>query len=251
MPLTDAQTTGLKAAILAYLTAEGGCFARTAAAFKQDVGDDLFVVSDCVLKYVVSRGNKTSVDKKTLEAMVLSYLNSMAEGRFTRTVAAFKEEALIDGDGEVHQVVSETALETAWKSVHDESKSDMVFDAIKKGDLAEVQMYICVGVDVKAMRLKLKEIGDNRDDDGNDNDDDDDNNDNEDDDDNDGNDGDDGDDGDDDGDAYLQMIQMMCRRLRTQTRHPSHDDDDDDEQAGQESAEIRSLRLVLMVTQTW
>jgi len=100
MPLTDAQTTGLEAAILAYLTAEGGCFARTAAAFKQDVGDDLFVVSDCVLKYIVSRGNKTSVDKKTLEAMVLSYLNSMAEGRFTRTVAAFKEEALIDGDGE-------------------------------------------------------------------------------------------------------------------------------------------------------
>jgi Ankyrin repeats (3 copies) len=36
MALTDAQKTGLEAAILAYLAAEGGRFARTVAAFKEE-----------------------------------------------------------------------------------------------------------------------------------------------------------------------------------------------------------------------
>jgi hypothetical protein len=61
MPLTDAQTTGLEAAILAYpAAAEGGRFVRTVAAFKEETqvlgggdgngGDSNLVVSGAVLE---------------------------------------------------------------------------------------------------------------------------------------------------------------------------------------------------------
>ena len=101
MPLTDAQTAGLEAAILAYLVAKGERFARTAAAFNE-------------------------------------------------------EAQLQDCDGDDAPVVSGTVLEKAWTHVKRilsrPAASGALYDAIESGDAAEVQLYVCVGVDVEALR---------------------------------------------------------------------------------------------------
>ena len=103
----------------------------------------------------------THAQKTGLEAAILAYLAAEG-GRFARTVAAFKEEAQGPGGGgngtENKLVVSGAVLEKAWAMVHHSLKSKgkartkAFFDAIESGDLAEVQLYECVGVDVKALR---------------------------------------------------------------------------------------------------
>jgi len=165
MALTHAQRTGLEAAILAYLTAEGGRFARTVAAFKEEAqqggsgsAEDALVVDGSVLE----KAWKIFISKEPqvtgLEAAILAYLAAEG-GRFARTVAAFKEEAQVLGGGDGgNVVVSGAVLEKAWAHVHHNLKSKgkanqkTFFDAIESGDLAEVQLYVCVGVDVKALR---------------------------------------------------------------------------------------------------
>ena len=99
----------------------------------------------------------THAQKTGLEATILAYL--VAEGgRFARTVAAFKEEAALGGDGDdANLVVSGEVLEKAWTFVHcglnNRTKTTKVFQAIDSGDLAEVQLYACVGIDAKALRF--------------------------------------------------------------------------------------------------
>jgi len=100
----------------------------------------------------------THAQKTGLEAAVLAYLTAEG-GRFARTVAAFKEEAQVLGGGnEGNLVVSGAVLEKAWVHVHHILKSKgkanqkAFFDAIESGDSAEVQLYVCVGVDVEALR---------------------------------------------------------------------------------------------------
>ena len=100
----------------------------------------------------------THAQKTGLEAAILAYLAAEG-GRFARTVAAFKEEAQEPGnDDQVNLVVSGAVLEKAWEMMHHTLKSkskprtQAFFDAIESGDLAEVQLYECVGVDVKALR---------------------------------------------------------------------------------------------------
>ena len=86
-------------------------------------------------------------------------------GRFARTLAAFKAEAPVGGgDGEENNlVVSGAVLEKAWAMVHHtlkskgKSRTKAFFDAIESGDLAEVQLYECVGVDVQALRYGVDE----------------------------------------------------------------------------------------------
>ena len=94
-----------------------------------------------------------------LEAAVLAYLAAAEGGRFARAAAAFKEELQRggSGDGKDNLVVSGAVLEKAWMCVHrslddDATKAKKVFDAIEAGDLAEVELYVCVGVDVEALR---------------------------------------------------------------------------------------------------
>jgi hypothetical protein len=168
MALTHAQRTGLEAAILAYLTAEGGRFARTVAAFKEEAqqggsgsAEDALVVDGSVLE----KAWKIFISKEPqvtgLEAAILAYLAAEG-GRFARTVAAFKEEAQVLGGGDGGNVVVDDAvMEKAWAIVHHglggATQTKAFFKAIKSGDLAEVQVYVCVGVDVKALRYGEKE----------------------------------------------------------------------------------------------
>jgi len=100
----------------------------------------------------------THAQKTGLEAAILAYL--VAEGTwFARTVAAFKEESLLPGgggDADDNLAVSGAVLEKAWAFVRRNmdcaDKYTGVFDAVASGDLAEVQLYACVGVDVKSLR---------------------------------------------------------------------------------------------------
>ena len=105
MVLTHAQRTGLEAAILAYLTAEGGRFARTVAAFKEEAqqggsgsAEDALVVDGAVLE----KAWKIFISKEPqvtgLDVAILAYLTAEG-GRFARTVAAFKEESHVPGAG--------------------------------------------------------------------------------------------------------------------------------------------------------
>ena len=86
----------------------------------------------------------------SLEAAILAYLTAQGE-RFARTVAAFKEEAMLPDDGsdnaaaDQQVLVSGAVLERAWVHArHDLMTNDEMafFDAIKSGDLAEVQLYV-------------------------------------------------------------------------------------------------------------
>ena len=105
----------------------------------------------------------TDAQKAGLEAAILAYLAAEG-GRFARTVASFKEEAQGPAGGggndaeEDNLVVSGAVLEKAWAMVNHtltskgKPRTKAFFDAIKLGDVAEVQLYECVGVDVKALR---------------------------------------------------------------------------------------------------
>jgi hypothetical protein len=100
----------------------------------------------------------TDVQKTGLEAAILAYL--VAEGgRFTRTVAAFKEEAQNGGGGgggeEDVMVVSGLVMEKAWAFVREnQAQNQAFFLSIKSGDLSAVQLHVCVGVDIKALRAQ-------------------------------------------------------------------------------------------------
>ena len=169
MPLTDAQTTGLEAAILAYLAAaEGGRFVRTVAAFKEETqvpgggdgngGNSTLVVSGAVLekmwtKFVQEHSVQINLG---LDAAILAYMAAKEGGRFARTVSAFIEEAILSGGEGGSVVEGEGVLEEActhvFRSLNDVVQTKSFFDAIESGDLAEVQLYECVGVDVRALR---------------------------------------------------------------------------------------------------
>ena len=106
----------------------------------------------------------THAQKTGLEAAILAYLAAEG-GRFARTVAAFKEESqLQDGtrgadDSENELVVSGEVLGNAWAMVYrglnTVTQKEALFDAIASGDLATVQLYVCVGVDVETLRRDL------------------------------------------------------------------------------------------------
>ena len=105
----------------------------------------------------------TDAQKTGLEAAILAYLAAEG-GRFARTVAAFKEEAQGPGNEDPgNLVVNGAVLEKAWMMVNHTLKSKgkprtkAFFDAIKSGDLAEVQLYVCVGVDVQAQQYGVEE----------------------------------------------------------------------------------------------
>ena len=111
----------------------------------------------------------THAQKMGLEAAILAYLAEEG-GRFARTVAAFKEEAQLGiggGNGDSNLVVSGAVLEKAWaftqRGLNGAVEKKAFYDAIESGDMAEVQLYVCVGVDVKALRREKTE-SDRRDD---------------------------------------------------------------------------------------
>ena len=74
-------------------------------------------------------------------------------GRFARAAAAFKEELQRGGDGGENSTleVSGSVLAKAWAVAHrglnGATKTAKVFDAIKAGDMAEVELYVCVGTE--------------------------------------------------------------------------------------------------------
>jgi Ankyrin repeats (3 copies)/Ankyrin repeats (many copies) len=171
MSLTHAQRTGLEAAILAYLDAKGERFSRTVATFKEeanargDIGVDALEVSGAVLKKAWEKYFYVKFQSCCLDTAVLEYL--IAEGgRFARTVTAFKEDARQPGGfiaGVLDRIVGGytalvarirgATLEKAWVYVHgrlvcDVMQSTVFFGAIESGDVAEVQLYVCVGIDV-------------------------------------------------------------------------------------------------------
>jgi hypothetical protein len=100
----------------------------------------------------------THVQQTGLQAAILAYLAAADGGRFARAAAAFKEELQRGGDGGENSTleVSGSVLAKAWAVAHrglnGATKTAKVFDAIKAGDMAEVELYVCVGVDVKALR---------------------------------------------------------------------------------------------------
>jgi len=84
--------------------------------------------------------------------------------RFERTVVAHAEESQIHGRAGGGEVVpppagSETALEKAWASFVEQrnfNDTEKLFDAIYEGDLAEVQLFVWMGIDVEAQRFQGK-----------------------------------------------------------------------------------------------
>ena len=112
----------------------------------------------------------THAQQTGLEAAILAYLAAAEGGRFVRTAAAFKEEMRASGGGGDDQqgnlVVSGAVLEKAWASVqrsaHTEANKTTLYDAIKAGDLAEVQLYECAGVEVGMLKEEIYEDGDYR-----------------------------------------------------------------------------------------
>jgi len=96
-----------------------------------------------------------------LEAAVLAYLAAAEGGRFARAAAAFKEELRRGDDGANKKCieVSGSVLEKAWVVAHrglnGATKTKKVFDAIKAGDMAEVELYVCVGTAAAARLLPL------------------------------------------------------------------------------------------------
>jgi len=114
----------------------------------------------------------THAQKTGLEAAILAYLTAEG-GRFARTVAAFKEEAQGPGAGGNDEgnnlIVNGAVLEKAWTHLHHTLKSKgnanqkAFFAAIESGDVAEVQLYGCVGIDVKAFRYTCEYFNDDDD----------------------------------------------------------------------------------------
>jgi len=170
MPLTHAQKTGLlEVAILAYLAAaEGGRFARTAAAFKKEVqvaGVDggglryeLFGLSErgSVLKeaWANTHGIEmplTHAQRGELEAAILAYLAAAEGRRYARTVAAFKVEAHLPGRGNPANLVLEKACKFVHRKLKKIAQKWALYDAIQAGDLAEVQLYASIGIEIKIL----------------------------------------------------------------------------------------------------
>ena len=157
---------------MAYLAAaEGGRFVRTVVAFREEVqvlgGDGnqqgTLVVSGAVLEKAWAKANcgkpLSHAQQTGLEAAILAHLAAAEGGRFARAAAAFKEEAQIaggGGDDHVHLAVSGAVLEKAWMLVHralkKTAKKGALLDAIKAGDLAEVQLHACVGDTVEMLK---------------------------------------------------------------------------------------------------
>jgi len=171
MALTHAQKTGLEAAILAYLAAEGGRFARTVAAFKEEAqvgggGDEgNQVVSGAVLEKAWAHlhhtlKSKSKANQKAFFAAIES--GDVAEVQLYACVGvdveAFRNTCEFrygndDDDDEEAEEVDVSPL--FWAARHDQL-------AIV---VAEVQLYGCVGIDVKAFRNTCEFRYDNDDDD--------------------------------------------------------------------------------------
>ena len=90
----------------------------------------------------------THAQKKGLEAAFEAYLTAEG-GRFARTLAAFMAEAQLPG--------SRSGGSGDEDDVDDATQTGALIDAVKTGDLATVQLYVCVGVDVRT--LLDEEIG--------------------------------------------------------------------------------------------
>ena len=177
MALSKVQKNGLHAAILAYLAANGGRCAPSLAAFKSEAGGgggDTLAVSGSVLTNAWTTFTNEHAQTMSLETAIVEYL--AAGGRpFARTAAAFKQVVQLTGPGSnsnsasssrsdrvsarnaqisARELVSGPVLVKAWTFLHEflrcKPKTRAFFKAIESGNLAELQLYVCVGVDVEA-----------------------------------------------------------------------------------------------------
>jgi len=169
IPLTRHQKVGLEAAILAHVVGKGEQFARAAAVLKEELqeggsdGADALVVSGAVLGKAWTKFIRERRQEMGLNAAILAYL--IAEGdRFERTVATIEEDAHMPGGCGVYGaegalVARGKVLDKMWKFVHRDmnsmSQTTALSKAIETGDLAEVQLYECVRIDIMALRHGL------------------------------------------------------------------------------------------------
>ena len=119
-------------------------------------GGNALEVSGAVLekawKKSVRKIWKRSARNKSLEAAVLEHL-AAAGNNFARSLAEFKK-ANGGIDAIDNPFESGSVLENAWAIVASELDGRAhaeFFENIEKGDLEEVQLYMCVGVNVKDM----------------------------------------------------------------------------------------------------
>ena len=135
---------------MAHLVEGGERFTRTVAAFNEEVLEGNLVVSGAVLEKAWQEFCRTRTPLD-LEAALLEYLTAEG-GRFARTAAAFQEEAHC-------LVVSGAVMENAWEDVSSVmiEKADCIFEYIESGDLADVQLYVCVGLDLKDLMQEIVE----------------------------------------------------------------------------------------------
>jgi len=171
--LTEAQRTGLEAAILAHLAAAGSRFARTAAAFKQEaqlpggIGVDALEVSGAVLAKAWEMFNCEHAQRSSLDTVVLEYL--IAEGgRFARTVTMFKEdtrqpggfmagvlERLVGGYTVFATYICGAVLEKAWVHTHRRLNNDATQSLLQPSNLPTTLPMMLPTEQPKVWRTKL------------------------------------------------------------------------------------------------
>jgi Ankyrin repeats (3 copies) len=156
MAFTPDPRWGLTAAIMAYLKAQGnGRCARTVAALREVTEHvDELVVSDNVLLLIFFFPHQVPIT--CLETAILGYFFKM--GTHLRHVyEAFRDEALREepcDDPKAH-MANGKALEKVWTHVRDSLRrrgKERYFDTVASGVLAEVQLYMCVGINTASWR---------------------------------------------------------------------------------------------------
>jgi ankyrin repeat protein len=184
--LSKSQKQGLHAAIVAHLTAKGEPWAGVAMAMKEAAAeqgranDNAFVVvSGNVLIKAWLMCNQQASTK--LDSAVQGYLTAEAvqDARFARTVAAAYNEVLRtgtgggggggggggsgSGSGSGSSILGSNAptasgdvLKKLWKKLHKclttKKYRSLLYDGIESGDTEMVELFVCVGIDVQALR---------------------------------------------------------------------------------------------------
>jgi hypothetical protein len=156
--LTEPQRTALEAAILAHLTAQGARYAGAAAAFKAEAQLGVRAAVQTSAGGAVLAGawaaSKEADEVTALEVALCVYLASQ-DARLARAAAAFENEAQLGGDEEVLNgtVCGGEWLEQAWGQFMGRRTftSKKLYDTVREGDVAEVQLFVWMGTDVEAM----------------------------------------------------------------------------------------------------
>jgi hypothetical protein len=152
-----APTMNLDAAVLQYLTGEDGRYARTVAAMKEEMlaqgggndGNDVLVGSETALEKAWNNRARGCAPDVDLDTAILEYLEAKG-GRYAQTVEALESDRT-DWNG------GRDLLKNVWTlarsdPTHNTRDNEAFFDAIiKSGDLAEVQLCVCVGNDIKRL----------------------------------------------------------------------------------------------------